>query len=417
MKNIPYKERLINLQNKPDWYKDLVPTFQVPAILFHEEYVEDKGEDNKDDEEKTKSKPQRTLIWESSDIMTALDERFPNTPRMALNDDPKYTAAVSMNDDLVKAGIMYAFAARNASLTEDDIQCLKSEFEFELDRLDYVLGEVNKGKSVDDGESCFRLGDTFTGVDAMMIPSLERWKYQLPVTNDVDIMKGRNNIKLWFDTMDNYKPYADRVSGDEYSWTAAASTFLRLFTSNKDGELDPKTEVKMERADQATEDLVASFVDGADNLIATSISSASLDIFAHEAAAKLILNHEAVVADCTRSDPKSQKDLLRSTDESSADLALQFATSVLLSDGENVMDVARNHPLPSSSSSWDATEAALAARMVAARICVPRDMGRPAAVLLRGVLVEAARRFAAMAKEIPKVEVVAEEEAEVDTGY
>merc|ERR1712238_578437 len=66
---------------------------------------------------------------------------------------------------------------------------------------------------------------------------------------------------------------------------------------------------------------------------------------------------------------------------------------------------------------WDATEAALAARMVAARICVPRDMGRPAAVLLRGVLVEAARRFAAMAKEIPKVEVVAEEEAEVDTGY
>jgi len=416
VKNIPYQERLINLQNKPDWYKDLVPTSLVPAVLFHEEDVEDKSEDNEDDKEETKSKPLRTLIWESSDIMTALDERFPNTPRMVLNDDPKYTAAVSMNDDLVKAGFMYAFAARNASLTEDDIQCRKSEFEFELDRLDYVLGDVNKGKSGDDGASCFRLSDTFTGVDAMMIPTLERWKYQLPVTNGLDIMKGRNNIQSWFDTMDNYKPYADRVSGDEYSWTAVSSTFLRMFSSSKDGEVDPKTKVMMELADQATEDLVASFVDGAENLVATS-SSSSLDIFANEAAAKLISNHEAVVADCTRSDPKSQKDLPRSTDESSADLALHFASSVLLSDGENVMDVARNHPLPSSSSSWDAAEAGRAARTVASRVCVPRDMGRPAAVLLRGVLVEAAKRFDAMAEEMPKAKVVAKEEAEVDTGY
>merc|ERR1711957_692680 len=116
-------------------------------------------------------------------------------------------------------------------------------------------------------------------------------------------------------------------------------------------------------------------------------------------------------------DPKSQKDLPRSTDESSADLALHFARSVLLSDGENVMDVARNHPPPSSSSSWDAAEAGRAARTVAHRVCVPRDMGRPAAVLLRGVLVEAAKRFDAMAEEMPKAKVVAKEEAEVDTGY
>ena len=66
-KNIPYEEQLISLQNKPDWYKALVPTTLVPAVLFHE------------DEDK---KNERRIVWESSDIIEALDEVFPEHPML-----------------------------------------------------------------------------------------------------------------------------------------------------------------------------------------------------------------------------------------------------------------------------------------------------------------------------------------------
>lgn len=34
-KNIPYDTVLINLQNKPDWFKELVPTQLVPAVKIN----------------------------------------------------------------------------------------------------------------------------------------------------------------------------------------------------------------------------------------------------------------------------------------------------------------------------------------------------------------------------------------------
>ena len=36
-KGIPYDEKLINLQDKPQWYLDIVPTTLVPAIEWHDE--------------------------------------------------------------------------------------------------------------------------------------------------------------------------------------------------------------------------------------------------------------------------------------------------------------------------------------------------------------------------------------------
>ena len=68
-KGIPYDEQLISLQNKPDWYKVLVPTTLVPAVLFHESGVDGNGERTK--------KNERRIVWESSDIIKALDEQFP----------------------------------------------------------------------------------------------------------------------------------------------------------------------------------------------------------------------------------------------------------------------------------------------------------------------------------------------------
>ena len=98
-----------------------------------------------------------------------------------------------------------------------------------------------------EGVPCFRLGKDFTAIDAIMIPTLERWRWQLPLTSNIDILEGRPALKQWFDAMDSYPPYRDRVMGDEYSWTATNSMFLRYFAD----EDDPDTATAIQRADDA----------------------------------------------------------------------------------------------------------------------------------------------------------------------
>jgi hypothetical protein len=102
----------------------------------------------------------------------------------------------------------------------------------------------------------------------------------------------------------------------------------------------------------------------------------------YEAAAKILSNHDAIVADCTRLDLKSQKDLPRSSDRAAADAMLRAVVRQLL---------AMNHEALPMDSSVDAEQAAVAAETVAARLCAPRDMGAPAAQVLRKTLAQAAK--------------------------
>ena len=183
----------------------MVPTTQVPAILFHDDKI------NND------KKTQRSLVWESKDIMQALDDKFPDTPKLVLS-TKAYKAASEQMGDLNTVGFAFLGYARNKSdnETSEEEKALilhekKQEFLKALDELDVSILE-NGGP--------FRLGSEFTGVDAEMVPTLERWRYQLPLSHEIDIMEGREGIKRWFEAMDNYKPYSDRVMGDRYSWTA-----------------------------------------------------------------------------------------------------------------------------------------------------------------------------------------------------
>ena len=163
-KGISYEEQLISLQNKPDWYKALVPTSLVPAVLFHGD-----GETN-----------ERRIVWESSDILKALEEEFPDTPKM-VHDSPLYEEAVQLNEDLTLAGLGFVYAGRNGTLTEEEKLSRKDKFQFELDRLNAFL---EKQQTSGSGDFC--IGD-FSAVDALMIPTLERWRVQLPITNGIDI--------------------------------------------------------------------------------------------------------------------------------------------------------------------------------------------------------------------------------------
>ena len=82
-------------------------------------------------------------------------------------------------------------------------------------------------------------------------------------------------------------------------------------------------------------------------------------------------------AECPRKheDPKSQQDIGRSNNKDNADWMIRAVAAKLLdvecSETENNND------------GIDKIDAAKAARTVASRLCVPRDMGAPAAAVLR----------------------------------
>eukprot|EP00550_Attheya_septentrionalis_P003176 CAMPEP_0198286150 /NCGR_PEP_ID=MMETSP1449-20131203/5290_1 /TAXON_ID=420275 /ORGANISM="Attheya septentrionalis, Strain CCMP2084" /LENGTH=492 /DNA_ID=CAMNT_0043983795 /DNA_START=15 /DNA_END=1493 /DNA_ORIENTATION=+ len=367
-KNLPYRERLINLQDKPEWFKELVPTTLVPAILLHDDQQQQQQQQQQgetDDADASTSKPQRRLIWESLDIMKALDDAFPSTPRMVL-DSPEYLEASAQGSSLTGAGVKFTYGARNATRTAQEMAELKNAFEEELDVMDQALA-AHGGP--------FRLGPDFTGVDAEIIPSMERWRYQLPITHDMDILNGRPNMQRWFDALDAFEPYSNRVSGDAYSWAAVSSTFLKIFG----GEETPKLKATIEKADAAAAQIVNNFVVAAESV--TSPATA-----AKEAAAKLISNHEAVVNDCTNQDPKSQKHVARASDADAADAILRHVASILVSPSDDVLATARSATMAHVVQEDKHAEASLAAQTVASRVCAPRDMSAPAAILLRGVL-------------------------------
>jgi len=378
-KGIPYRERLISLQDKPEWYKELVPTTLVPAILLHPTMAEEE-EDTQTDT--TKPKNERTLVWESADILQALDDAFPSTPRLLHPDNPDFTSAMTEAEELVTAGFYYIFGGRNASLTEEDVADRRTAF---LDKLDTLDSSINAQTTTTTTEPSFRLGNEFTAVDAVLIPVLERWRFQLPLTHSIDILHNRPHLQKWFDTVDSYAPYADRVAGDEYSWTSVTSVFQRYFADTE----DPKVKEVMQRADEAAEGLTSSFTTAARSI--EDDGGARL-----EAAAKLVSNHAAVIQDCTSGTPaKSQTDLERASDVDAADVVLRYIVSILLSDegSGGAMGTMAQAPLVRMEGGGGEGAMAKAVRVVAARVCVPRDMGRGAAVVLRGVLAGVADRL------------------------
>mmetsp|Transcript_13709 Transcript_13709/g.38585 ORF Transcript_13709/g.38585 Transcript_13709/m.38585 type:complete len:546 (-) Transcript_13709:293-1930(-) len=384
-KGLPYQETLVPLQGKPEWYKQMVPTGLVPAVLFH-------GEEDDSDSDDAKIKTSRELVWESDAILKALDERFPDTiPLMSPNsndsDSEDFDTALELQNRLQVAGLKMAYGNRNGNQTEAEREQHRSDFGTALDELDEALSRQEGG---------FRLGADFSGIDAVMVPTLERWRYQLPLTHDFDILEDRPHIRAWFETMESYPAYYERVAGDEYSWTAVASTFLRYFGG---GEDKPEVAAGIARADAAAEQLAAGFAEGM-----SSSSSSRFDgdstAWALEAASKLVSNHAAVLTDCLREvEPKSQGHIPRA--EASArdtvDALLRHVADRLIQlaseeDKESSTTTSSSASALAVSSLLTETEAshaaqgALALRTVAKRLCVPRDMGAPSAALLRGVL-------------------------------
>jgi glutathione S-transferase len=369
IKNIPYTETLISLFDKPKWFLDMVPTGLVPAVLIHNDSIQKQKEEN-DESDNGQTSPQRMLIWESLDIIKALDEQFPDTPKLIHEEDPEYMSGRDLLTEVTSVGFLYVYNMRNETLTDEEKELQLVQFEEKLDELDQFIGE-HTGSS-------FFLND-ITGLDVEAVPMLERWRYQLPLTKDVDITKGRHNIKAWFDAMDQYEPYTQRVAGDKYSWVAVASTFLQIFGANKEG-LSQETKDTMTKVDVEAVRLRNAFaLNPRDSDMFSDVLLQNGNI---EAATKLLHNHKAIVKDCTNKDPKSQKDVARAHDENNADWMLRVIAAKLLSvdqesSSQELVEI-------------DEVDAANAAKTVANRLCVPRDMGGPAAAVLRHELAKLA---------------------------
>ena len=208
--------------------------------------------------------------------------------------------------------------------------------------------------------------------------------------------------------------YATRVRGDTYSWSAAVGTFQRMFSANSSAPLSEQARAVTVKADYAAALALRASVADLATADAAGGDAATRAAARSEAAAVLIRNRAAIVADATNQEPKSQPQLRR-LEEREAPLVesiLQTATEKLLGpllgplerdEDADEDEAISGREMLEEMLDEDWTEAEIAsirgrsARFVAARLCVPRDMGAAAGAVLRATLLDIAdheERFA-----------------------
>ena len=218
--------------------------------------------------------------------------------------------------------------------------------------------------------------------------------------------------------MEALPSYAARVRGDTYSWSAAVGTFQRMFSANSSAPLSDQARAVTARADYAAA-LALKQCASAAGLAEADAAGGDVGSRAaarSEAAAVLIRNRAAIVADATAAEPKSQPQLRRLEQREAplVESVLQTAAERLLGpelgvhrgergEDEDEDEAISGREMLEEMLDEDWTEAEIAsirgrsARFVAARLCVPRDMGAAAGAVLRATLLEIAdheERFA-----------------------
>lgn len=362
IKGIPYKEQLIKLAERPDWFLEVVPSGKVPALLIYNDETDE-----------------RSLIWESETILKKLDELFPDTPKLMLTDLPKFQEGVDLVNKVKDAGSAYAGFPPSTSIKKDVFEKKKKDFESALDEFDAFI-KSNGGP--------FILGSEVTFVDLLITSWVERWAYQLPVTVGMDIFKDRPNLQMWIrEGMGKLPGYVNRVAGDKYSWTGVLHFLLTTFgEKNKAGADEPQIVEAKEKVNSTALALTADFAKEKKDWAIQDGCSLTLEEVARRAAAKIVSNYTLIVEDCTYDKkPNTQTHITRANSQKNADVALRAVVDTLLN-GKPSGDV----KIPSFDSKEDASDAAQAMKTISNRLCVPRDMGAPSAAVLRKVLTKVA---------------------------
>lgn len=182
-KEIPFETEFIDLSNKPKWYTDLVPTTLVPA-----------------------AKIEGKLVYESKDILLALEEQFSDSPLLPEDPEENKVARQLIEDAETSgfSGAAYKFLRESTSDAEE-LASLQAAFEAKLDEIEQALGKYPGSYFV----------STFSLVDIMYSPHLDRLAANLPVYRGYHI-KGNPRfprINAWFEAL-NQRPAYHRVKSD-----------------------------------------------------------------------------------------------------------------------------------------------------------------------------------------------------------
>eukprot|EP00879_Flechtneria_rotunda_P017240 GHRR01018061.1.p1 GENE.GHRR01018061.1~~GHRR01018061.1.p1 ORF type:complete len:536 (+),score=226.49 GHRR01018061.1:832-2439(+) len=201
-KQIPYDCVLIELYNKPEWYKELVPTTLVPAAAFSED---------------------GSVVWESKHILLSLEDRFPQAMPLLPIDPADREQALEFMRELEECGLDktgYALmtggrmisrsASTDTTTPTPDIAELEAAFVKAMDWFEgTALAKHPKGP--------YLLGEDFSLLDIMMISSMERIGAGLPKFRGFDV---RNNPKYpnsaaWFAAIASRPAYQKVCSDDQ----------------------------------------------------------------------------------------------------------------------------------------------------------------------------------------------------------
>eukprot|EP00245_Coleochaete_scutata_P000075 TRINITY_DN10080_c0_g1_i1.p1 TRINITY_DN10080_c0_g1~~TRINITY_DN10080_c0_g1_i1.p1 ORF type:complete len:532 (-),score=83.97 TRINITY_DN10080_c0_g1_i1:636-2231(-) len=201
-KGIPYETVLIDLSNKPKWYTDMVPTTLVPAIK-----IEDR------------------LVWESADIIWALEEEFPDTgPLIPAGRESDVRAVLAKLDPFFN-GPFFAWIFNTDAEKEEEMKKKSLEtFEF----LESVLAD-----KPDAGP--FLFGQFFSLADAILVTPLEGITHRIEFTKKLPIRGHPRypHITAWFDALD-LRPSFQAVRADARTSNLVLNYFVhRMAAANK----------------------------------------------------------------------------------------------------------------------------------------------------------------------------------------
>ncbi|HLO84355.1 MAG TPA: glutathione S-transferase family protein [Nostocaceae cyanobacterium] len=320
-KGILFEAEFIDLSNKPKWYTDLVPTTLVPAV-----------------------KIEGKLVYESKDILLALEARFPHPP--LLPEDPEENVFVRQRIEEIDNSGLFSLGFKLLREEINDAQelaNLQATLEAKLDELEQSLAKYPGSY----------FGSSFGLIDIMYSPHLDRLAANLPVYRGYHI-KGNERfprLNAWFAAIKE-RPAYHRVNSDSITNNLLLRRRFGIEPLKNSLPLEVATGKDLEFRMEAAERL-------SDN---------------HEAAIGDILKNSGVQAWITESSTELIKDAI--------DFHLRLLAEYLIS--------GNNAPLPGGRvggkngvEPFFAAVGAITLAYVRNRVCAPRDMSAGAATAFR----------------------------------
>ncbi len=324
-KEIPFATEFIDLTNKPKWYTDLVPTTLVPA-----------------------AKIEGNLVYESKDILLALEEKYPY-PSLLPENPEENAVARQLVEEAETNGfreIAYKFL-REAPADADELANLQTAFEAKLDELEQTLAQYPGDYFV----------STFSLVDIVYSPHLDRLAANLPVYRGYHL-KGNPRfprINAWFDAL-NQRPAYHRVNSDNITNNLLLRRRWGVEPIGNPLPLDVADSEKIQYRAEAAERL-------SDN---------------REVAIADILKNSGVQALAADGDFTTVKDAV--------DFHLRQLADYLIHGNGETLPGGRTGGKNSSIDSIFAAVGAIAFAYLRNRICAPRDMSAGAATAFRAAI-------------------------------